>query len=193
MTIGYVLGLTFASAPVVYSMFVLKMTKEFPAAADMELGILPVILGLIIIVGTMGVRYLMTTKETRHTGFWVACGMMVMLVGGILLVALPRFSYYFIDPPQDLAVAAGLKLTKNDRFIQFGRKRPSLTFYAQRKVYQINPGEDEKFTPHVNAEGRKMIVMQSHLRGRLPNPVRDYSVVVERNGFSLLASESLVK
>ncbi len=190
MTIGYVLGLTFASAPVVYNMFVLKMTKEFPAAANMELGILPVILGLIIIIGTMSVRYLMAAEETRHTGFGVACGMMVMLVGGILLVALPRFSYYFIDPPQDLAAAAGLKLTKNDRFIQFGRKRPSLTFYAQRKVYQINPGEDEKFTPHINAGGRKMIVMQSHLRGRLPQPVRDYSVVIERNGFSLLSSES---
>ena len=191
--LGYIFGLALATVPVVYLMFIDKMTKEFPAAAQMDVGMLPVILGLILIIGTMSVRYLLAEKETRLYSFGVAGGMMAVFVLMIVLVALPRFSQYFLEPPQDLASLAGLNLKKDDRLIQFGRKRPSLTFYAQRKVYQINPGEDDKFVPHVNVSSRKMIVLQSHLRGQLPDSVSNYSLVLERNGFSLLASDSLVK
>ncbi len=192
-TIGYVFGLALASVPAIYQMFVEKMTKEFPAAGQMNVGTLPVILGLVVIIGTMSVRHLLASDERRIYGFGVAGGMMALFVLVIVLFALPKFSEYFIDPPQSLASIAGLNLRPNDRLLQFGRKRPSLTFYAQRKVYQINPGEDEKFVPHVNTSGRKMIIMQSHLRGRLPESVSNYSLVLERNGFSLLASESLLK
>ncbi|MGB0909331.1 MAG: ArnT family glycosyltransferase [Nitrospirales bacterium] len=191
--LGYVFGLALATVPVAYLMFIEKMTKEFPAAAQMDVGILPVILGLIIIIGTMSVRYLLAEKEKRLYSFGVAGGMMAVFILMIVLVALPRFSEYFINPPQKLASLAGLNLKKDDRLIQFGRKRPSLTFYGQRKVYQINPGEDGKFVPHVNAPGRKMIVLQSHLRRQLPDSVSNYSLVLERDGFSLLASDSLIK
>ncbi len=191
--LGYLLGLALASAPMAYNLFIPKMTKEFPAAVDMDIGFIPVTMGVIIIIGTMSLRYLMEVSERRQHGFYAACGMMTMFVLVVLLMALPKFSYYFIDPPQELAMIAGVSLKKNDRLIQFGRKRPSLTFYAQRKVYQINPGEDEKFIEHIHASGQKMIVMQSHLRGRLPEPLSDYSLVTERNGFSLLASQELTK
>ena len=169
------------------------MTKEFPAAGQMDVGILPVILGLIVIIGTMSMRHLLASEEKRIYGFGVAGGMMALFVLVVVLFALPKFSQYFIDPPQNLATIASFNLKPDDRLIQFGRKRPSLTFYAQRKVYQINPGEDEKFEPHVIVPGRKMIVLQTHLRARLPESVSDYSLVLERNGFSLLASESLLK
>ena len=118
---------------------------------------------------------------------------MAVFVLSVVSFALPKFSHFFIDPPQELARIAAMNLSKEDRLIQFGRKRPSLTFYAQRKIYQINPGEDEKFQPHVKTAGRTMIILQSHLRGKLPASVSDYPEVLKNNGFSLLASESLVK
>ena len=193
VTVGYILGLALAAAPAVYKTFLTKMTKEFPAAGQMEVEFIPVAMGLLIISGTMVLRHWLSSEDKRLMAFGVAGGMMAMFVLAAVLFVLPKFSQYFIAPPQDLATIAGFNLKRNDRLIQFGRKRPSLTFYAQRKVYQINPGEDEKFKSHVEATGRKMIILQSHLRSRLPESVSDYSLVLERNGFSLLASESLLK
>ena len=193
VTVGYIFGLALAAAPALYKTFLSKMTKEFPAAGELEIEFIPVALGFLIIIGTMTLRYWLGSEEKRLMAFGVAGGMMAMFALVVVLLALPKFNRYFIAPPQNLATIAGFNLKKDDRLIQFGRKRPSLTFYAQRKVYQINPGEDEKFAPHVEAQGRKMIILQSHLRSRLPEPVSDYSLVLERNGFSLLASESLLK
>jgi len=188
ITIGYALGLALAAAPAVYTTFIDKITKEFPAAGQMEVQVIPVFLGFLVILGTMGLRYLLASKETRLYGFGVAGGMMVVLVFVVVVFALPKFHSNFIDPPQQLASLAGLNLKPEDRLIQFGRKRPSLVFYAQRKVYQINPGEDHKFEPHENVSGQKAIVLQSHLRPQLPESASDYLLMQERNGFSLLLS-----
>ncbi|GJL56263.1 MAG: hypothetical protein NPIRA02_33950 [Nitrospirales bacterium] len=193
LTIGYTLGLALAAAPAVYTLFLDTITKEFPAASHMEVQAIPVLLGFLVILGTMGLRYLLASKETRLYGFGVAGGMMVVFVLVVVVFALPKFHTYFIAPPQQLATIAGLNLTQEDRLIQFGRKRPSLTFYSQRKVYQINPGEDHKFTPHQDAPGRTMIVLQSHLRPQLPESFSDYTVMLERKGFSLLVNRSLLE
>ncbi|WP_447969139.1 ArnT family glycosyltransferase [Nitrospira sp. M1] len=193
IAIGYALGLALASAPAVYTTFLETITKEFPAASHMDVQLLPVLLGVLVIVGTMGLRHFLGSKETRIYGFGIAGGMMVVFVLVVVVFALPKFHEYFIAPPQQLATIAGMNLKQEDRLIQFGRKRPSLTFYAQRKVYQINPGEDHKFISHENASGRKMIVLQSHLRPQLPESVSDYILVQERNGFSLLVNRSLLK
>ncbi|GJL65968.1 MAG: dolichyl-phosphate-mannose--protein mannosyltransferase [Nitrospirales bacterium] len=191
ITIGYALGLTLAAAPAVYTTFIEKITKEFPAAGHMEVQVIPVFLGFLVILGTMGLRYFLASKETRLYGFGVAGGMMVVLVFVVVVFALPKFHVYFIAPPQQLASLAGLNLKPEDRLIQFGRKRPSLVFYAQRKVYQINPGEDHKFEPHENVSGQKAIILQSHLRPQLPEPASDYQLMQELNGFSLLVSPPL--
>ncbi len=119
------------------------------------------------------------------------------MIGGVallvILFGLPQFSRFFIAPPQELARVAAYNLGPEDRLIQFGRKRPSLAFYAKRKVIQINPGENTKLEAATAGPGRKMIVLQSHLRSQLPPSIRDYLVVLERHGFSLLSSESLLK
>jgi len=189
ITIGYALGLALAAAPAAYTIFIDKMTKEFPAAGYMEVQLIPVLLGFLVIIGTMGFRYFLTSQETRIYGLGIAGGMMVVFVLVVVVFALPKFNAYFIAPPQQLASLAGLNLKPEDRLIQFGRKRPSLGFYAQRKVYQINPGEDHKFAPHESVSGQKAIVLQSHLRPQLPEPMSGYLLVQERNGFSLLVSQ----
>ena len=192
VTMGYIIGIALAAAPAIYGMFVEKIAKQFPAARGLDLGLFPVVLGVVVIGGTMLFRHLAYSVDRRPAAFWVVGGMIGALVLSIILFALPKFSQYFIGPPQELATIAGYNLAPQDRLIQFGRKLTSLSFYAKRKVYQINPGEDAFFEPHVSAPGRTMIVLQSNLRTRLPPPFKDYPVVLERHGFLLLSNESLL-
>ena len=192
--VGYLFGFALAAAPAIYHTFISEIAKEFPAAVHVDLGLTPVVLGAVVLLGTIVVRSWIYSDEKRSKAFWVSGGMMVFLALVVILLELPRFSTFFIAPPQALATIAGYNLGPNDRFIQFGRKRPSLAFYAKRKFYHMNPGENEKFDPHLNnAQGRNMVVLQSRLRSQLPPVVSDYPVVLQRYGFSLLSNESLIK
>ena len=193
VAIGYLLGLALAAAPAIYEEFLEKIVVEFPAANQLQLGLIPVVMGGVIIVGTMTVRHLAASDQHRDQAFWAAGAMIGGLALLVILFGLPQFSRYFIDPPQELARIAGYNLGPEDQLIQFGRKRPSLAFYARRKVVQVNPGEDAKLEAATAVPGRKMVVLQTHLRPRLPQSMRDYPVVLERHGFSLLSSESVLK
>ena len=193
VVIGYMVGLALAAAPAVYEEFLDKIILEFPAASQLKLGFVPVVMGGVVVVGTMMVRHLAYSAQHRAQAFWAAGGMIGGLALLVILFGLPQFSRFFIAPPQELARIAGYNLEPTDRLIQFGRKRPSLAFYAKRKVFQINPGEDAKLEMATAGQGRKMIILQSHLRSRLPSSIREYPVVLERHGFSLLSSESLLK
>lgn len=117
----------------------------------------------------------------------------MMLIFTVLLArfGLPVYQHYFVGPPQELAVIAGLNLGADDRLIQFGRKRPSLSFYAKRKVYFLGLN-DEDLPEHLSAPGRKMAILQTPLRGHLPEAMSNWKVVLDRGGFSLLSSEPLL-
>ena len=193
VALGYLLGLALAAAPAIYEELLEKIVVEFPAASQLQLGFIPLVMGGVIIIGTMTVRHLASSDQHRDQAFWAAGAMIGGLALLVILFGLPQFSRYFIDPPQELARIAGYNLGPEDQLIQFGRKRPSLSFYAKRKVVQINPGEDAKFEAATAVPGRKMVVLQTHLRPRLPQSVRDYPVVLERYGFSLLSSESVLQ
>ncbi len=191
--LGYLLGLALASLPTVYEAFIDKIALEFPAALKVGPGLTPIIAGATVLVGVMVIRYLGLTENYRASAFWVAGGMTLTVLLILILLALPRFNKYFIAPPQELAEIAGLNLGPDDRLIQFGRKQPSLMFYAKRKIFQINPGEDQKFQPHLDPSHRTMIILQSRLRSRLPSPVSEFPVVLQRYGFSLLSSKPLLR
>ena len=135
VVIGYVLGLALAAAPAVYGELVEKITKEFPAASQLNLGLIPVAMGGVVIVGTMMVRHLTASEQHRDQAFWAAGGMIGGLALLVILFGLPQFSRYFIAPPQELARIAGYNLGPEDRLIQYGRKRPSpgLLRYYQAK------------------------------------------------------------
>ena len=193
VVIGYALGLALAAAPALYEEFVEHITREFPAARQLDLGFLPVVMGAVVIVGTMMVRHLVYSEQHRPQAFWVAGAMMGTLILLGILFGLPQFNRYFIAPPQELARIAGYNLGPQDRLIQFGHKRPSLGFYARRKIYQVNVGEDTILGAALSGPGRKMIIVPTPLRSQLPPAVRDYPVILERHGFSLLSTESLLK
>jgi 4-amino-4-deoxy-L-arabinose transferase-like glycosyltransferase len=189
--VGYILGIALMCAPAVFHWFIKQITKEFPGAVQLELGWLPMMMGLVIIIGTMGLRQCMASESTRHLGIWVAGVMMVVFACLVVQFGLPMYQQYFISPPQELAGIARYNLGTEDRLIQVGRKRPSLSFYAQRKVYFLGP-RDEEWPQHLSSPGRKMIILQTPLHRELPESMSNWTVVLDHRGFSLLSSEPLM-
>ncbi len=189
---GYVLGIAIIVAPAIFHQFIKQITKEFPDAVHVDFGWLPLMMGLVIILGTIGIRLCLDSDTKRSWAVGIAAGM--MLVFGVLLVkgGLPLFHMYFIEPPQQLAAIAGFNLEKDDRLLQVGRKRPSLSFYAQRKVHFLGPHDEQEWETHLAAPGKKMIILQTPLRRDIPEAVADWTVILEHGGFSLLSSEPLL-
>ena len=99
--------------------------------------------------------------------------------------AIPVYHMYFIEPPQQLAAIAGYNLEKDDRLLQVGRKRPSLSFYAKRKVHFLGPHDEKEWETHLAAPGKKMIILQTPLRREIPEAVSDWTVILDHGGFSL--------
>ncbi|MCA9500530.1 MAG: glycosyltransferase family 39 protein [Nitrospira sp.] len=189
--VGYLLGIAMMFVPAVFQLFMKQIAKEFPAAVQVDLTWLPSLVGLVIVVGTMLMRQCMRSETKRHLAVWVGCGMMLIFTVLVARGGLSIYQQYFIGPPQELAVIAGYNLGRDDRLIQFGRKRPSLGFYAKRKVYFLGV-HDEELPQHLTAPGRKMAIIQTQLRGQLPEAMAHWKVVLDYGGFSLLTSEPLL-
>jgi 4-amino-4-deoxy-L-arabinose transferase-like glycosyltransferase len=190
--IGYVLGVAIIIAPAIFQQFMKQIAKEFPAAVHVDFGWLPTIMGLVIVLGTMGIRQCLDSETKRLWAVGIAGGMIVVFSLFGVKGALPVYHMYFIEPPQQLAAIAGYNLKKDDRLLQVGRKRPSLSFYAKRKVNFLGPHDEKEWEIHLAASGKKMIILQTPLRRDIPEAVSDWTVVLEHGGFSLLSSEPLL-
>ncbi len=190
--VGYLLGIAIIVAPEVFNFFIKQITKEFPAAVHVEFGWLPFMMGLVVLIGTTATRGCLMSETKRHLALWVAGSMMIVFALLVVRWALPVYQEYFIAPPQQLAGIVKYNLGTEDRLLQVGRKRPSLSFYAKRKVYFLSHKDQKKWEAHLSAPGRKMIILQTPLRRDLPEAVSDWTVVLEYGGFSLLSSEPLL-
>lgn len=191
--LGYLLGLGFAAVPAIFEAFDEVMAKEFPAALSLDVGFWPVVTGGGIVAGTMAAKHLADSDARRPLVFWIAGSLIVWIACSVFVFGIPVFDRYFIAPPQELAMIAGYNLKPTDALIQFGRRRPSLAFYAKRRIVYVSPGEHERLEPYRHSPVTKMLVLQRHLRGRLPEPFASYPVVLERHGFVLLSSRSFVQ
>jgi hypothetical protein len=116
---------------------------------------------------------------------------LIMLIA--IQVTFPRFSTYFVSPPQELAYAAGLNLEPEETLILYGPPKPSLIFYAKRRVVTIRPGEEDKMRPHLTGAGRTMIVLPARLQPSLPPEAARFPVILQRYGYLLVANEPMVK
>ncbi|MGH7208437.1 MAG: ArnT family glycosyltransferase [Nitrospiraceae bacterium] len=193
MGLGSLLGVTLAALPSLYAAFVEQIATEFPAAAQVDPGLSPIAAGAVVILGTAIVGFFGLSEHRRPGAFWAA-GVMIGLVLLLAIhITLPRFNTYFIAPPQELAYAAGLNLEPNDRLIAYGPGRPSLVFYAKRKVIMIGPGEEEAMRPYLAQPGRTMILLPARLRPRLLAKAATYPLILERYGHILLANKPMVK
>ena len=189
---GYVLGLAIILAPAIFHQFLKQIAKEFPAAVAVDFGWLPTLMGLVIIFGTLGIRLCLDSETKRSWAAGIA-GVMMLIFGALLMKgAVPMYHKFFIEPPQRLAAIASGNLGEGDRLLQVGRKRPSLSFYAKRKVYFLGPRDEKEWHLHLAAPGKKMIILQTSLRHEIPEAVSDWTVVLEHGGFSLLSNDPLL-
>jgi 4-amino-4-deoxy-L-arabinose transferase-like glycosyltransferase len=193
MGLGYLLGVALAATPVLYDKFLDVIVKEFPVATQVTPGFGAVAAGLTLVIGCGMVGYFGLSDERRAGAFWAAGAMIAIVMLLAIQVVLPHFNAYFVAPPHQLAYAAGVNLGPDDRLILYGPARPSLLFYAKRKAVVIRPGEEEKMRPRLTQPGRTMIVLPSRLRPQLPAETANYVTLLERYGYSLLASEPMVK
>lgn len=193
MALGYLMGIALAASPWLYSTFVEQILKEFPVATQADPGLSPVAAGLILVAGMGGVGYFGLSEARRAGAFWAAGATIALVMLIAIQVTLPRFSRYFVSPPQELASIAGMNLGSEDRLILYGPPRPSLIFYAKRNAIVIRPGEETKMRPYLGQPGRTMILLPSRLKPQLPPEATHFPVILERFGYSLLANESMLK
>jgi 4-amino-4-deoxy-L-arabinose transferase-like glycosyltransferase len=193
MGLGYLLGATLTALPSLYATFVEQIAGEFPAAAQVDPGLSPIVAGAVVILGSAIVGYFGLSEDRRPGAFWAGGAMISLVLLLAIQIALPRFSKYFIAPPQELAYAAGLNLGPNDRLIAYGPSRPSLVFYARRKVIMVGRGEEQAMRPYLTQPGRTFILLASRLRPQLPAEAAGFPVILERYGYALLANEPMVK
>jgi 4-amino-4-deoxy-L-arabinose transferase-like glycosyltransferase len=193
MGLGYLLGATLTALPSLYATFVEQIAREFPAAAQVDPGLSPILAGAVVILGSAIVGYFGLSEDRRPGAFWAGGAMISLVLLLAIQIALPRFSKYFIAPPQELAYAAGLNLEPNDRLIAYGPSRPSLVFYAKRKVIMVGRDEGEAMRPYLTQPGRRFILLPSRLRPQLPAEAAGFPLILERYGYALLASEPMVK
>lgn len=193
MISGYLMGLALASVPTLYAKFVDLIAKEFPAAHQVDPGLSPVVCGAILVVGSSLIGYF-GFSDTRRAGTLWAAGATIGLVMLIVIeIGVPRYSTFFIKPPQELAYIASLNLKPEDRLIYYGSYRPSLVFYSRRKSISVHPGQEDRLLTYLRRPGRTMILLRSDRRSALPAEVAALPVILERYGYSLLANEPMIK
>ena len=191
--VGYLLGILLAAGPALYSTFLDQVTKEFPMAAEVSTGLSPVVAGVILFVGSGLIGYFGHSESGRTRALWAAgttIGVVMLLA---IQVALPHFHKYFISPPQQLAYIAGSNLGPDDRFIVFGRSKPSFIFYAKRKMISVDQGQNEKLVRLLHHPGRTMVLLPSRLHASLPEEAKDYPVLLRYYGYMLIANQPMVR
>lgn len=193
MGLGYALGFAFTLTPILYSKFLDQVTKEFPMGAEVEPGPIPIVVGLVLIIGVTVTVILGLSDQRRGGAFWAAGATIVLALLLAMQVGIPHFSRSFVEPPQTLAHTAGLNLKPEDRLILYGPSRPALIFYARRKVIMVDPGREETMRAYLTQPGRTMILLQSRLQPNLPEEAADFSLLLKSGGYSLLANEPMVK
>ena len=193
MGVGYLLAIGLASLPSLYPSIAVKLTKEFPLATQMDLGSGPYVASALLLIGMALVGYFGLSETKRAGAFWAACTSLGLLVVTVLFLILPGLNRYFISPPQILAYTAGLNLGSGDRLIAFGSTRPSLAFYARRKVEFVPSGEIDRLTRSLTYDGRTMILLPESFLSALPKETESYQPILKRHGYLLLANRPMVE
>ncbi|MBS0155500.1 MAG: glycosyltransferase family 39 protein [Nitrospira sp.] len=192
MGLGYLLAVGLASAPALFAKFSGKMVKEFPLAAQFDLGPGPYVGSMIVVVAMGLVGYFGLNDEKRGLAFGVAGGALASVFLVAILTVVPGLNRYAIAPPQELAYAAGLNLDAKDQLIAFGSTRPSFAFYARRTLSFIPSNELDRLRTALGKSGRTMILLPEYLQDTLPEEAAGFQPILKRYGFLLLSNQPVV-
>jgi 4-amino-4-deoxy-L-arabinose transferase-like glycosyltransferase len=192
MAIGYLLALASACLPWLYNRFAGQLIKEFPLAAQFDLGIGPYLAAGVLLIGTGLIGYFGLNEQRRGAAFVAASGVVASVFLVVILTIIPGINRYAIAPPQELAYTAGLNLSPEDQFIAYGSTRPSLAFYARRKVLFIPSNELERLRAALAYQGRTIILLPEAILDSLPKEAATFQPILKRYGYILLANQPMV-
>jgi len=192
MGLGYLLAVGFACLPTFYATYASKMVREFPLAGQVDLGSSPYLAATVLLLGMTLVGYLGLNDERRGGAFWAAGATLASLVLIVIVIATPHINRYVIAPPQELAYAAGLNLSRQDQFIAYGTTRPSSVFYAKRKTLFVPFGEEDKIRAALKEPKRVMILLPESAQSKLPAEANGLVPILKRYGYVLLANQPMV-
>ena len=192
MGIGYLLAIGFACVPSLFMKFSGKMLKEFPFAAQFDVGYGPYIAAAIVLIAMGLIGYFGLNDDRRGMAFGVAGGALASVFLVAILAMIPDLNRYAIAPSQELAYAAGLNLKPTDQLIAFGTTRPSTAFYARRTVTFIPSNEIDRLRAALEKGGRMMILLPESLQSSLPKEAAAFQPILKRYGYVLLGNESMV-
>jgi 4-amino-4-deoxy-L-arabinose transferase-like glycosyltransferase len=193
MGLGYLLAVGFACLPTFYATYASKMVREFPLAGQVDLGSSPYLAAAVLLLGMTLVGYLGLNDERRGGAFWAAGATLASLVLIVIVIATPHINRYVIAPPQELAYAAGLNLSRQDQFIAYGTTRPSSVFYAKRKTLFVPIGEEDRIRTALKEPKRVMILLPESAQSKLPAEANGLVPILKRYGYVLLANQPMVK
>ena len=192
MGLGYLLAIGFACLPTLYATYASKMVREFPLAGQVDLGSSPYLAATVLLLGMTLVGYLGLNDERRGGAFWAAGATLASLVLIVIVIATPHINRYVIAPPQELAYAAGLNLSRQDQFIAYGTTRPSSVFYAKRKTLFVPIGEEDRIRTALKEPKRVMILLPESAQSKLPAEANGLVPILKRYGYVLLANRPMV-
>ncbi|TMQ26847.1 MAG: glycosyltransferase family 39 protein [Nitrospirae bacterium] len=192
MGLGYLLAVGFACLPTLYATYASKMVREFPLAGQVDLGSSPYLAATVLLLGMTLVGYLGLYDERRGGAFWAAGATLASLVLIVIVIATPHINRYVIAPPQELAYAAGLNLSRQDQFIAYGTTRPSSVFYAKRKTLFVPIGEEDRIRTALIEPKRVMILLPESAQSKLPAEANGLVPILKRYGYVLLANQPMV-
>jgi 4-amino-4-deoxy-L-arabinose transferase-like glycosyltransferase len=192
MGLGYLLAVGFACLPTLYATYASKIVREFPLAGQVDLGSSPYLAAAVLLLGMTLVGYLGLNDERRGGTFWAAGATLASLVLIVIVIATPHINRYVIAPPQELAYAAGLNLTRQDQFIAYGTTRPSSVFYAKRKTLFVPIGEEDRIRTALKEPKRVMILLPESAQSKLPAEANGLVPILKRYGYVLLANQPMV-
>jgi len=192
MGLGYLLAVGFACLPTLYATYASKIVREFPLAGQVDLGSSPYLAAAVLLLGMTLVGYLGLNDERRGGTFWAAGATLASLVLIVIVIATPHINRYVIAPPQELAYAAGLNLSRQDQFIAYGTTRPSSVFYAKRKTLFVPIGEEDRIRTALKEPKRVMILLPESAQSKLPAEANGLVPILKRYGYVLLANQPMV-
>ncbi len=194
--IGGCLGLAFIGSDWAYDRFNQQIALEFPVASQIGPGWSPMAIGFLLLAGMGVFGYAALTAGRAEVSFSIAGALPALAAILIITTTLPRFNRFFIAPPQELAVIAGLNLETSDTLIAYGRPKPSLVFYSRRMcasakpcIEVVKPGEEDRFRTLLERPGQIMILTQERSRPQLPPQAAAYPLILSRYGYVLLAKK----
>lgn len=189
-TILVILSVVLSAVLIAAPFFIAWARSRYVAVAPylsgpVDFGIGPVLLSLPLTAGALAFFFVVRLRKLL-AGVMILVLMMGTFSFVLLTEVVPTVSGYVQLPLKNLTRAAAQQLNPEDRLVVYGIKKPSVLFYAQRKVIQIKPEAQDQLRKELEKPGRVAVITKASLLDILsalpPHPLNFFE---HRGGYVL--------